>query len=257
MGNPSSPRNLAIQWPVLHPAFDTRPEIPGSDAVGIGTLAGCPLTRRSRPRPVPVPPSAARPTGPGTTASPSPRSSTKGSSRTSASPARPGCSSCRWRTARVDDHLYLHGAVGNAMLKGLATGTDVCVTVTIVDELVLSRSAFHHSMNYRSVVVVGEAQSVSDQEELRCALRAIVDHSVPGRSDECRGPSPSEVAPDACDQAADHRGVGQGAHRSADRGSGGSRDALLGWRAAGADHARHADRRRVRSGHGSRPATSA
>ena len=58
--------------------------------------------------------------------------------------------------ARVDDHVYLHGATGNAMLRGLATGADVCVTVTIVDGLVLSRSAFHHSMNYRSVVVVGQ-----------------------------------------------------------------------------------------------------
>ena len=95
--------------------------------------------------------------------------------------------------ARVDDHLYLHGAVGNAMLKGLATGMDVCVTVTIVDGIVLSRSAFHHSMNYRSVVVVGEAQSVRDEHELDVALRAIVDHTVPGRSDECRGPSASEV----------------------------------------------------------------
>ncbi len=94
---------------------------------------------------------------------------------------------------RVDDHLYLHGAVGNAMLKGLATGLDVCVTVTIVDGLVLSRSAFHHSMNYRSVVVVGEAQSVRDEHELDVALRAIVDHTVPGRSDDCRGPNPSEI----------------------------------------------------------------
>jgi uncharacterized protein len=79
------------------------------------------------------------------------------------------------------------------MLKELATGMDVCVTVTIVDGLVLSRSAFHHSMNYRSVVVVGEAQSVRDAHELEVALRAIVDHTVPGRSDECRGPSPSEI----------------------------------------------------------------
>jgi nitroimidazol reductase NimA-like FMN-containing flavoprotein (pyridoxamine 5'-phosphate oxidase superfamily) len=95
--------------------------------------------------------------------------------------------------ARLDDQLYIHGAVGNAMLKGLATGAAVCVTVTIVDELVLSRSAFHHSMNYRSVVVVGEAQPVTDRAELDVALRAIVDHSVPGRSDDCRGPSASEI----------------------------------------------------------------
>ncbi len=95
--------------------------------------------------------------------------------------------------ARVGDHLYLHGAAGNAMLKRLATGIDVCVTVTIVDGIVLSRSAFHHSMNYRSVVVVGEAQSVRDEHELEVALRAIVDHTLPGRSDDCRGPSRSEI----------------------------------------------------------------
>jgi nitroimidazol reductase NimA-like FMN-containing flavoprotein (pyridoxamine 5'-phosphate oxidase superfamily) len=95
--------------------------------------------------------------------------------------------------ARVDDHLYLHGAAGNAMLKGLASGTDVCVTVTIVDGLVLSRSAFHHSMNYRSVVVVGKAHAVAEPDELAVALRAIVDHTVPGRSDDCRGPSASEI----------------------------------------------------------------
>jgi uncharacterized protein len=95
--------------------------------------------------------------------------------------------------ARVDGHLYLHGAAGNAMLRGLATGTDVCVTVTLVDALVLSRSAFHHSMNYRSVVVVGRATTVDDPDEKADALRAIVDHTVPGRSGACRGPSASEL----------------------------------------------------------------
>jgi hypothetical protein len=95
--------------------------------------------------------------------------------------------------ARVDDRLYLHGAAGNAMLRQLAGGADVCVTVTLVDALVLSRSAFHHSMNYRSVVVVGRAVAVDDRDEKHRALRAVVDHNLPGRSHECRGPSESEL----------------------------------------------------------------
>jgi uncharacterized protein len=93
---------------------------------------------------------------------------------------------------RVDDRLYLHGAVANAMLKA-SSGADVCVTVTLVDGLVLSRSAFHHSMNYRSVVVLGRAETVDDAGERDAALRAIVDHTVPGRSDACREPSDSEL----------------------------------------------------------------
>jgi uncharacterized protein len=94
---------------------------------------------------------------------------------------------------RVEDRLYLHGAAGNAMLKRLATGLDVCVTVTLVDALVLSRSAFHHSMNYRSVVVVGTADAVEDDATRAVALRAIVDHTVAGRSDDCRGPDAAEL----------------------------------------------------------------
>jgi uncharacterized protein len=95
--------------------------------------------------------------------------------------------------ARVGYQLYLHGAAGNAMLKELAESVDVCVTVTLVDGLVLSRSAFHHSMNYRSVVVVGRAQPVMDDATKRRVLRAIVDHTVPGRSEECRGPNATEL----------------------------------------------------------------
>jgi uncharacterized protein len=94
---------------------------------------------------------------------------------------------------RVDDDLYLHGANANAMLRTLGTGTDVCVTVTLVDALVLSRSAFHHSMNFRSVVVMGEAVTVDDPDEQATALRAIVDHVLANRSAECRGPSASEL----------------------------------------------------------------
>jgi nitroimidazol reductase NimA-like FMN-containing flavoprotein (pyridoxamine 5'-phosphate oxidase superfamily) len=93
--------------------------------------------------------------------------------------------------ARVDDDLYLHGAVGNHMLRAL-DDADVCVTVTLVDGLVLSRSAFHHSMNYRSVVVYGRAEVVTDDDEKDRVLRAVVDHMVPGRSDQCRPPTPEE-----------------------------------------------------------------
>ncbi|MGH8976763.1 MAG: pyridoxamine 5'-phosphate oxidase family protein [Acidimicrobiia bacterium] len=95
--------------------------------------------------------------------------------------------------ARVDDLLYLHGAAGNAMLRLLSGGGEVCVTVTLVDALVLSRSAFHHSMNYRSVVVVGRPELVEERGEKERALRAVVDHNLPGRSDECRGPNDSEL----------------------------------------------------------------
>jgi nitroimidazol reductase NimA-like FMN-containing flavoprotein (pyridoxamine 5'-phosphate oxidase superfamily) len=93
--------------------------------------------------------------------------------------------------ARLGDVLYLHGAAGNHMLRAL-DDADVCVTVTLVDALVLSRSAFHHSMNYRSVVVFGRAQLVTDDDEKDRVLRAVVDHMVEGRSEQCRPPSAEE-----------------------------------------------------------------
>jgi nitroimidazol reductase NimA-like FMN-containing flavoprotein (pyridoxamine 5'-phosphate oxidase superfamily) len=93
--------------------------------------------------------------------------------------------------ARVVDDLYLHGAVGNHMLRAL-DAADVCVTVTLIDGLVLSRSAFHHSMNYRSVVVYGRAELVTDDGEKDRVLRAVVDHMVKGRSGQCRPPSAEE-----------------------------------------------------------------
>ena len=95
--------------------------------------------------------------------------------------------------ARVDDMLYLHGAVANNMLKSLASGLDVCVTVTLLDGIVLSRSAFHHSMNFRSVVVYGVATKVESDDEKHIATRALVEHMVPGRSEETRGPTASEL----------------------------------------------------------------
>lgn len=93
---------------------------------------------------------------------------------------------------RDGDVLYLHGAVGNAMLRASA-GAEVCVTITLLDGLVLARSAFHHSMNYRSVVLLGRAEKVEDEEEKRRAFDVIVDHVLPGRSQVARPASPSEL----------------------------------------------------------------
>lgn len=93
--------------------------------------------------------------------------------------------------ARVDQELYVHGAANNRMLKAMEA--DVCVTVTLLDGLVLARSAFHHSMNYRSVVILGRAALVSDPKEKERALAAIVEHVMPGRMREARPPSEQEI----------------------------------------------------------------
>lgn len=93
---------------------------------------------------------------------------------------------------RDSEVLYLHGAVGNAMLRASADAP-VCVTITLLDGLVLARSAFHHSMNYRSVVLVGTATRVDDEDEKRRAFDAIVDHVLPGRSQVARPANPSEL----------------------------------------------------------------
>jgi nitroimidazol reductase NimA-like FMN-containing flavoprotein (pyridoxamine 5'-phosphate oxidase superfamily) len=93
---------------------------------------------------------------------------------------------------RDGEVLYLHGAVGNAMLRA-AAGVQVCVTVTLLDGLVLARSAFHHSMNYRSVVLLGQAEKVDDLEEKRRAFDVLVEHVLPGRVDESRATNDSEL----------------------------------------------------------------
>ncbi len=94
--------------------------------------------------------------------------------------------------ARVGETLYLHGSTGSRL--GLRPGVDVCVTVTLLDGIVLARSAFHHSMNYRSVVVLGRTRPVTDAAEKEAALNALVEHIVPGRSAAVRGPSQRELA---------------------------------------------------------------
>jgi nitroimidazol reductase NimA-like FMN-containing flavoprotein (pyridoxamine 5'-phosphate oxidase superfamily) len=96
--------------------------------------------------------------------------------------------------ARIGDTLYLHGAVGNALLRGgRAEDTEVCLVATRVDGLVLARSAMHHSMNYRSAVVFGRLREVETSAEKRAALDAIVNHALPGRAEECRPASEAEL----------------------------------------------------------------
>jgi nitroimidazol reductase NimA-like FMN-containing flavoprotein (pyridoxamine 5'-phosphate oxidase superfamily) len=94
---------------------------------------------------------------------------------------------------RVGDELYLHGAAANRMLGCLADGAPCCVTATLIDGLVLARSAFHHSMNYRSVVVLGQTVPVTDDAEKRRALDAIVNHVVSNRMQACRPPNETEI----------------------------------------------------------------
>ena len=95
--------------------------------------------------------------------------------------------------ARAEDKLYLHGSQASRMLRNLAEGIDACVTVTIVDGLVLARSAFHHSMNYRSVLVFGRATLVEDAREKYAALLALSEHIVPGRWADVREPTEQEM----------------------------------------------------------------
>jgi nitroimidazol reductase NimA-like FMN-containing flavoprotein (pyridoxamine 5'-phosphate oxidase superfamily) len=95
--------------------------------------------------------------------------------------------------ARVEERLYLHGSPRSRLLQSVEGGLPVCITVTHVDGLVLARSAFHHSINYRSVMVLGRGQIVGDPGEKEAALTALVEHIVPGRSEAVRAPSAREM----------------------------------------------------------------
>ena len=95
--------------------------------------------------------------------------------------------------ARIGDDLMIHGSSASRMLRNLAQEIDVCVTVTIIDGLVLARSAFHHSMNYRSVVILGKATVVNDENEKLRALEAFTEHIIPGRWPEVRWPTEKEL----------------------------------------------------------------
>ncbi|HEV2716881.1 MAG TPA: pyridoxamine 5'-phosphate oxidase family protein [Terriglobales bacterium] len=95
--------------------------------------------------------------------------------------------------ARAGDSLLIHGSQASRMLRMLSEGIDVCVTITLLDGLVLARSAFHHSMNYRSVVVFGRGTIIDDRNEKLAALRTLSDHMIPGRWGDVREPNEREL----------------------------------------------------------------
>jgi uncharacterized protein len=94
---------------------------------------------------------------------------------------------------RDGDRLILHGSRATRLLKALRDGAPVCVTATVVDDIVLARSQFHTSMNYRSVVVVGVPRAIEGPEEKRQAMTAMIEHVAPGRSIEARPPTDAEL----------------------------------------------------------------
>lgn len=94
---------------------------------------------------------------------------------------------------RDGDVLYIHGSAASRMLRNLDKGVAVCITVTLLDGLVLARSVFNHSMNYRSVVILGTATRVDDAAEKLAALRALSEHIIPGRWDDSRQPNEKEL----------------------------------------------------------------
>ncbi len=94
---------------------------------------------------------------------------------------------------RVQDHVYLHGSVKNRTFAALAAGAPACLTVTLLDGLVLARSQFHHSANYRSVVLFGSCSPVTDVERKRAILAALCEHLVPGRSQASRAADDQEL----------------------------------------------------------------
>jgi hypothetical protein len=96
--------------------------------------------------------------------------------------------------ARRGDVLYVHGSPVAGWLRLVREGVPICVTATIVDGLVLARSIFHHSMNYRSVVVLGTATEVTERDEKMLASEALAEHVLPGRWAEARHPNPKELA---------------------------------------------------------------
>jgi nitroimidazol reductase NimA-like FMN-containing flavoprotein (pyridoxamine 5'-phosphate oxidase superfamily) len=94
---------------------------------------------------------------------------------------------------RKDANLYIHGSAASRMLRQMKEGVQVCITVTLLDGLVLARSVFNHSMNYRSVIVLGKATLVDDPEEKLGALRVLSEHILRGRWDDSRQPNEREL----------------------------------------------------------------
>jgi nitroimidazol reductase NimA-like FMN-containing flavoprotein (pyridoxamine 5'-phosphate oxidase superfamily) len=95
--------------------------------------------------------------------------------------------------ARDGDTLYVHGSPASRMLRAAKARVDICVTVTLLDGLVLARSVYNHSMNYRSVVVLGHAREVTDRDEKLQAMQRVVEHVIPGRWNDARRPSDGEI----------------------------------------------------------------
>jgi nitroimidazol reductase NimA-like FMN-containing flavoprotein (pyridoxamine 5'-phosphate oxidase superfamily) len=95
--------------------------------------------------------------------------------------------------ARDGDTLYVHGSPGSRLLRTARDGVDICVTVTLLDGLVLARSVYNHSMNYRSAVVLGRAREVTDRNEKLRAMHSVVEHVVPGRWNDARQPNDGEI----------------------------------------------------------------
>jgi uncharacterized protein len=94
---------------------------------------------------------------------------------------------------RKEAHIYIHGSAASRMLREMKDGVALCVTVTLLDGLVLARSVFNHSMNYRSVVILGKGTLVEDPEEKLAALRTLSEHIIPGRWDDVRQPDEREL----------------------------------------------------------------
>jgi uncharacterized protein len=95
--------------------------------------------------------------------------------------------------ARTEQRILVHGSAASRMLRAVRSGIPVCATVTLLDGLVLARSAYHHSMNYRSVVILGTATEICDRADKVAAMRLIVNHVLAGRWDEVRAPSEAEI----------------------------------------------------------------
>ena len=187
-----------------------------------------------------------------TTARRSTRSSTRRWSRTSGSSTSDGQPFViPTLHARGGDVVYCHGSTASRTLRALRTGAPACLTVSLIDGLVLARSAMHHSANYRSAMLLGTARAVDAHAEKLAALEAIVEHIVPGRWAR-RAPADRERAEgDGGARAPDRRGLGEGPQRPAARRRGGLRAAGVGRR----DPARAASRARRSPTRGCAPAS--
>ena len=119
--------------------------------------------------------------------------------------------------ARVGDEVYVHGSAASRTLRTMRDGIDACLTATLLDGIVLARSVFEHSVNYRSVVVLGRATAVEDADEKLAALEAFSEKLLPGRWADARRPTAKELKATSVLRLPARRGVGQGARRPSRR----------------------------------------